>query len=104
MDTLYQLLEWNPVQVGSTFQGGGGGGEFINQESTLSAFEGKSISSDFYRWDFSLSDRGRLFVPGSVQILRSRVVCIPAPDSTGPLMAFRDLRVAGGDLLEGCIQ
>ena len=22
MDTLYQLLEWNPVQVGSTFQGG----------------------------------------------------------------------------------
>ena len=23
MDTLYQLLEWNPVQVGSTFQGGG---------------------------------------------------------------------------------
>ena len=24
MDTLYQLLEWNPVQVGSTFQGGGG--------------------------------------------------------------------------------
>ena len=20
MDTLYQLLEWNPVQVGSTFQ------------------------------------------------------------------------------------
>ena len=26
MDTLYQLLEWNPVQVGSTFQGGGRGG------------------------------------------------------------------------------
>ena len=30
MDTLYQLLEWNPVQVGSTFQGvgvaGGWGG------------------------------------------------------------------------------
>ena len=25
MDTLYQLLEWNPVQVGSTFQGGGEG-------------------------------------------------------------------------------
>ena len=25
MDTLYQLLEWNPVQVGSTFQGGGVG-------------------------------------------------------------------------------
>ena len=24
MDTLYRLLEWNPVQVGSTFQGGGG--------------------------------------------------------------------------------
>ena len=24
MDTLYQLLEWNPVQVGSTFQGGVG--------------------------------------------------------------------------------
>ena len=24
MDTLYQLLEWNPVQVGSTFQGGEG--------------------------------------------------------------------------------
>ena len=23
MDTLYRLLEWNPVQVGSTFQGGG---------------------------------------------------------------------------------
>ena len=23
MDTPYQLLEWNPVQVGSTFQGGG---------------------------------------------------------------------------------
>ena len=23
MDTLYQLLEWNPVQAGSTFQGGG---------------------------------------------------------------------------------
>ena len=23
MDTLDQLLEWNPVQVGSTFQGGG---------------------------------------------------------------------------------
>ena len=22
MDTLYRLLEWNPVQVGSTFQGG----------------------------------------------------------------------------------
>ena len=27
MDTLYQLLEWNPVQVGSTFQGGGGKGK-----------------------------------------------------------------------------
>ena len=28
MDTLYRLLEWNPVQEGSTFQGGGemGGG------------------------------------------------------------------------------
>ena len=26
MDTLYQLLEWNPVQVGSTFQGGDRGG------------------------------------------------------------------------------
>ena len=26
MDTLYRLLEWNPVQVGSTFQGRGGGG------------------------------------------------------------------------------
>ena len=26
MDTLYRLLEWNPVQVGSTFQGGGWGG------------------------------------------------------------------------------
>ena len=25
MDTLYRLLEWNPVQVGSTFQGGEGG-------------------------------------------------------------------------------
>ena len=25
MDTLYRLLEWNPVQVGSTFQGGVGG-------------------------------------------------------------------------------
>ena len=24
MDTLYRLLEWNPVQVGSTFQGGVG--------------------------------------------------------------------------------
>ena len=23
MDTLYRLLEWNPVQVGSTFQGWG---------------------------------------------------------------------------------
>ena len=29
MDTLYRLLEWNPVQVGSTFQGGRGvGGVF----------------------------------------------------------------------------
>ena len=28
MDTLYQLLEWNPVQVGSTFQGGDVGGVF----------------------------------------------------------------------------
>ena len=39
MDTLYQLLEWNPVQVGSTFQGGGwmgvGGSEFCDTWSPL---------------------------------------------------------------------
>ena len=37
MDTLYQLLEWNPVQVGSTFQGGrgGGGGERVTRAYTV---------------------------------------------------------------------
>ena len=39
MDTLYQLLEWNPVQVGSTFQGGvggvGGGCERVTRAYTV---------------------------------------------------------------------
>ena len=46
MDTLYRLLEWNPVQVGSTFQGGvciekinskgaGGGGERVTRAYTV---------------------------------------------------------------------
>ena len=47
MDTLYQLLEWNPVQVGSTFQGGGsvlknqfqGGGESVLKNQ----FEGGGV-------------------------------------------------------------
>ena len=39
MDTLYQLLEWNPVQIGSTFQGGGvglrGGDEDVNPSESV---------------------------------------------------------------------
>ena len=38
MDTLYRLLEWNPVQIGSTFQGGGSvlKNQFEGGESELS--------------------------------------------------------------------
>ena len=53
MDTLYQLLEWNPVQVGSTFQGGLGGAA-----QDLGLEEGGSEGSGGSAQDLGLEEGG----------------------------------------------
>ena len=49
MDTLYQLLEWNPVQVGSTFQGGGVGCVVAMASNLLTSSDTRSEAIPFPR-------------------------------------------------------